>query len=79
MEYNMLNNAQKKKLYDSIEKELETTYNKIKNMIESSGLTEHEDYHIDESEYDTSESDDYLFKIFSDVAKDIDECIINEW
>ena len=55
-------------------KELETTYNKIKNMIESSGLTEHEDYHIDESEYDTSESDDYI-KIFS---KDIDECIINE-
>ena len=48
-------------------------------MIESSGLTEHEDYHIDESEYDTWESDDYLFKIFSDVAKDIDECIINEW
>ena len=30
MEYNMLNNAQKKKLYDSIEKELEMSMIKLK-------------------------------------------------
>lgn len=72
----MLNNAQKKKLYDSIEKELETTYNKIKNMIESSGLTEHED---DDLEYDTSENDYYLSLILSDVPKHIKENIIDKW
>ena len=76
MEYNMLNNAQKKKLYDSIEKEIEMTYDKVKNMIESSGLTEHED---DDLEYDTSENDYYLSLILSDVPKHIKENIIDKW
>ena len=72
----MLNNAQKKKLYDSIEKEIEMTYDKVKNMIESSGLTEHED---DDLEYDTSENDYYLSLILSDVPKHIKENIIDKW